>query len=461
MPPISRSFSPALALLLAACANPGESPNIGEDGRRVLADTAGVAASSGRQASWRDIIDEGVLGVGWLKTFNDPQLEKIVAEALQNNRRLTVAIANLRAVERFSAEAGAALASAVAQSDAQGETTTNSPGARRNLQWELDIWSRLGSAAAESGEQFRTSVATLEAARHSLVAQTTKAWLLVTEANLQLALSQEAVDTYAATSKFVETRFEAKAAERQDIFLARADLSAAQQRRRQAVGALIQAMRGIEAILGRYPSAELEVVRELVPTPPPIPVGIPAELLERRPDLRAAERRVAAAFEPIVSAKTVKLPRLPLTGADGSASDELVELVGGSNNFSPGSSFVAPPDIGGEPGARVQIETAQQEAALAKYGVVAMRALGEVEYALTNEALLREREVFLAVAVDNRADALSAAEVRYDFGATDYLTVLQMQARALAARISLVRIENARLAQRVDLHLALGGGFED
>ena len=454
-------------IVLAACASPKESPDTAEVVEQALPETTEIAASFGPEASWSEVIAEGAVEDGWLKTFNDPELEKIVAEALANNRQLAVASANLKAAEQLAVQAGAALAPAVAvggaaQSTERTDVSTNTSGAALNMQWELDIWGRLSSAAAAAEEDFRASEAELEAARQSLVAQTAKAWFLATEANLQLALSDEAVKIYEETLKIVDTRVEAGAAAPQDAFLAKADLSAAKERQRQAIGALTQAVRSIEVILGRYPSAELEVAREFVPVPPPIPVGVPAELLERRPDLLAAERRVAAAFQRIESAKAAKLPSLSLTAGGGSSSNELIDLIGvGSNFFSVGANFVAPLDVGGGLEAQVQIETAQQEAALANYGAVALRAFGEVENGLTNEGLLLEREAFLASSVDNNSAALDAAKIQYDAGATDFLSVLQMQARALNSRISLIRIQNARLAQRVDLHLALGGDFSE
>lgn len=455
------------ALLLAACASPKEPPPSEEIVEQALPDTTEIAETFGPTKTWAEVVAEGAVQDGWLKSFNDPELEKIVDEALRNNRQLAVASANLKVAEQLAVQAGAALAPAVAvgggaESTDRGDVDTSSSGASLNMQWELDIWGRLSSAAAAAEEEFRASEAELEGARQSLVAQTAKAWFLATEANLQLALSQEAIEIYAETLGIVETRVEAGAAAPQDIYLAKADLAAAQERQRQAVGALTQAVRSIEIILGRYPSAELEVAREFVPVPPPIPVGIPADLLERRPDLTAAERRVAAAFQRIESAKAAKLPSLSLTASGGSSSNDLTDLLGaGSNFFSLGANFVAPLDVGGGLEAQVQIETAQQEAALANYGAVALLAFGEVENGLTNEALLKERAGFLTSAVDNNADALSAAKIQYDVGATDFLSVLQMQARALNSRISLVRIKNARLAQRVDLHLALGGDFSD
>ncbi len=111
--------------------------------------------------------------------------------------------------------------------------------------------------------------------------------------------------------------------------------------------------------------------------------------------------------------------------------------------------------------AQVDIETAQQKAALAEYGSIALRAFSEVESGLTNEQLLLEREAFLVDTVENNSSALELANVQYDAGALDFLSVLQLQTRTLNSQITLIRIQNTRLAQRVDLHLALGGSFSE
>jgi NodT family efflux transporter outer membrane factor (OMF) lipoprotein len=448
---------PGLLLLITACATPEPSPTVEEVVEQAIPETTEIAQSFTEVPSWSEIIAEGAVKDGWLATFGDQELEKIVTEALQNNRDLAVIGANLEAAAALATQAGARLIPAVnigggAQSTDRGDNTTNTSGAALNMQWELDIWGKLSSAAAAAEESYRATEADLEAARQSLVAQTAKAWFLATEANLQLALSDEAVKIYEETLKIVETRVEVGAGSPQDAYLAKADLNAARERQRQATGALTQSVRSIEVILGRYPSAELETAREFVPTPPGIPVGLPAQLLERRPDLIAAERRVAAAFQRVEAARAAKLPSVALTASGGSSSNELIDLVGASGNFfSLGANFVAPLDLGG----------AQQQAALANYGSIALRAFNEVETGLTNEQLLLEREAFLTAAVENNRDALVAAKSQYDAGAIDFLSVLQMQARTLNSRISLIRIKNARLAQRVDLHLALGGSFSE
>ena len=454
-----------LALLISACAAPKPSPGVDEVVEQALPATTEIAENFAPVPSWSDIIARGAVKDGWLKTFGDAELEKIVAEALENNRQLASAKANLDSAAALAVQAGARLIPAVnvgggAQSTERGDSSSNQSGASLNMQWELDIWGKLGSAASAAEESYRATEADLEAARQSMVAQTAKAWFQATEANLQLQLSDEATAIYEQTLEIVKTRVDVGAGSPQDVYLAKADLAAAKERQRQAIGALTQSVRSIEVILGRYPSAELEVAREFVPTPPGIPVGIPAELLERRPDLIAAERRVAAAFQRIESARAAKLPSVSLTASGGSSSNELIDLLGVSSNFfSLGANFVAPLDLGGSLEAQVKIETAQQESALANYGDIALRAFNEVESGLTNEQLLLEREAFLAAAVENNKSALAAAKTQYDVGAIDFLSVLQMQARTLNSRISLIRIKNARLAQRVDLHLALGGSF--
>ncbi len=456
-----------LPLVVCACAKPAPNPSVEQVVEQALPETTEIAPTFTAVPSWSEVIARGTVKDGWLRTFGDDELEKIVAEALQNNRELAVARSNLDIAAGLATQAGARLIPAVnvggaAQNTDRGNNSTSSTGAALNLQWELDIWGKLASAASAAEQAYRATEADLEAARQSLVAQTAKAWFLATEANLQLRLSDDAIKIYQKTLEIVQTKVEIGASSPQDVYLAKADLAAAKERQRQAIGALIQAVRSIEMILGRYPSAELEVAREFVPAPPAVPVGIPAQLLERRPDLIAAERRVAAAFQRVESAKAAKLPGISLTASGGSSSNELLDLIGVSSNFfSLGANFVAPLDLGGALEAQVQIETAQQEAALASYGSIALRAFSEVESSLTNEQLLLEREAFLIATVENNENALTVAKTQYDAGAVDFLSVLQMQARALNSRISLIRIKNTRLTQRVDLHLALGGSFSE
>jgi outer membrane protein TolC len=246
----------------------------------------------------------------------------------------------------------------------------------------------------------------------------------------------------------------------QDLNLSQADLSQARERARSAEGAHKEAVRSLEVLLGRYPSAELEVAEEYVPVPPPIPAGIPAQVLERRPDMIAAESQVRLAFQNVEAAKLARLPQIGLTGSAGFASGDATNLIGDNSFFSAGANFLAPVFDAGQLEQEVVIQTANQEQALANYGQAALNAFKEVESGLNNERLLTERETLLADALKQNEEALRVARVRYDAGAIEVLEVLQLQARTNLSKSALIDMKNRRLAERIDLHLALGGSFD-
>jgi outer membrane protein TolC len=223
---------------------------------------------------------------------------------------------------------------------------------------------------------------------------------------------------------------------------------------------LQQITRGLEVMLGRYPAAELQLAPSLPPVPPPVPDGLPSELLERRPDLVAAERRVASAFHAVQSAKAARLPRFTLTGGGGRSSGELIRLIGASTGFwNAGIELLAPLFLGGALQAQVRFATANQEAALALFGQAALRAFSEVESSLDNEPLLADQQRYLEAVLAQDTEALRLGRLRYEGGATDLLHVLEIQTRVLNSQFALVAIRNDRLANRIALHLALGGGF--
>jgi outer membrane protein TolC len=246
-----------------------------------------------------------------------------------------------------------------------------------------------------------------------------------------------------------------------EVALAHAALSSRKAAVRQVRGGRQQAARALELLLGRYPAAEIDGATDLVAVPPPIPVGLPSELLERRPDLIAAERAVAVEFSQIQSAKAARLPRIALTAGVGSSSTELTDIVSlGGDFWNVGANFVAPIFTGGALQAQVEIEEADQEKALANYGLVALKAFAEVEQGLSNETLLMERETFLREALADAQEALRVANAQFEVGKIDLLSVLQQQGQVISARVGVLNLRDQRLQQRVDLHLAIGGGFD-
>jgi len=240
----------------------------------------------------------------------------------------------------------------------------------------------------------------------------------------------------------------------QDVHLVEADLATAEDALRQTESGRQQAARSLEILIGRYPAAEVDGADELVPVPPPVPVGVPADILERRPDLIAADRRVAAAFLLSEEARLAKLPSFSLTGGVGGGGT-LDSFVGGL-----AAGIFAPLYTGGALEGQIDVANADQKAAIAAYGSAVLQAFEEVETSLTNEDLSGQREMFLQSSVDDNFAAYELALAQYEVGKIDLLSVLQMQTRWLGSRVGLIRIKNERLAQRVNLHLTLGGSFE-
>jgi outer membrane protein TolC len=191
-----------------------------------------------------------------------------------------------------------------------------------------------------------------------------------------------------------------------------------------------------------------------------VPPGLPSELLERRPDVVAAERRVAASFYRTEEAKAARLPTISLTAGVTTLSSELFVLKDRDNPvWSAGASLLAPIYLGGALQSQVEIRTAEQKQALAEFGRMGARAFGEVESALAASVTLQARVTILAQAVAENERALELANVRYRVGSGDLRAVQQQQLALSSSRTALLHVRSEQLVQRVNLHLALGGGW--
>ena len=440
--------------LLGACATAPPPP------REEMVEEALPATTEIPEAFAAEVVDSGEVDDGWIASFGDAKLEALVDEAIENNLDLKVAAAQVARAGGLARVAGAALKPTVslggdiAEVGGDDSVSGTSYSAGVVVSWEADVWGRVRAGAAVGTEALAASVADYEYARQSLAAGTAKSWFLATESRMQLELAEETVDIFRETLEIVEAKHEVGQVSMQDVHLAHADLASAEEALRQARSANEQAVRSLEVLLGRYPAADLETASQLVPVPPPIPVGLPSQILERRPDLIAAERRVASAFFQREEARLARLPRFTLTAGAG-GSDALSEAIG-----SLGAGLVAPLFSGGALKGQLEAATADQQAAIAAYGQAVLRAFEEVETSLSNERLFEERQRYFRTVVEENRKAWELAKVQYEVGKIDLLSVLQMQARWLGARISQIRIANERLSLRVNLHLALGGSFE-
>ena len=195
--------------------------------------------------------------------------------------------------------------------------------------------------------------------------------------------------------------------------------------------------------------------------PAPVAAGIPLQMLERRPDVVAAERRVAAAFNRIGQAKAARLPQITLNANFGAFESEVLELKEDFDNPSGGlgARLLAPIYQGGALKAKVEIRTLQQKEAIADYARVALRALSDVENALAASSSLAIRAALLADAVREQTRALDLTETSFRVGRADRRAVEQQRLSVQNARMALYNVRTDELAGRVNLYLALGGSF--
>jgi NodT family efflux transporter outer membrane factor (OMF) lipoprotein len=274
-------------------------------------------------------------------------------------------------------------------------------------------------------------------------------------------LAQATVESYRRTAEQVRDRYKRGIRPSLDLRLALSNLSSAQvvvsQRREQAD----RAARQLEILLGRYPEGKLTVPEDLPGMPATLPAGLPAELVMRRPDLAAAERRAAAANARVKQARRSLYPSFSLTGSGGTASQELRDLVDGDFRvWSLAANLLQPIFQGGRLRAGVKLAEARSQEELAHYASMALKAFSEVESALAAESWLNRQEADQQEAMKQAVAARRLAEDRYRTGLADFITVLEAQRRQFEAESHYLSVRRLRLSNRANLYLALGGGFQ-
>lgn len=408
----------------------------------------------------------GVVMKGWLAGFKDPQLEALVRDALMYNPDLQVAAARMEQAASYVKLAGATLYPQVnllaRGGGAMSGDSSGLEGVGVFANWELDLWGRVRAGRATAQVQYQSAELDAEYAAESIAALVAKSWFLATEARLQKANAEETVRAAERMVGLAQDRLRVGRGDEYDVAAARANLQTYRDVVQQLDLAYRQSLRALETLVGRYPAAASKVPPQLAAKPGPVPVGMPSELLERRLDVVAAERRVAAAFYRTEEARAARLPRISLTAAVTSISSDLFVLKDRDNPvWSAGASLLAPIYLGGALQSQVEIRTAEQKLAVAEYGRIGARAFNEVEGALSSSFVLDQRAAILAQAVAENERALELANVRYRVGSGDLRGVQQQQVALYGARTSLLRVQSEQLVQRVNLHLALGGSFDE
>ncbi|HEY6360062.1 MAG TPA: efflux transporter outer membrane subunit, partial [Vicinamibacterales bacterium] len=325
----------------------------------------------------------GAVVDGWLASFDDAGLTAAVTEAIAHNLDLQVAVTRVEQARLHAKLAGAKLYPSVdLLARGGGKLSGDGSGLQGGVlsaNWELDLWGRVRYGRAASAAQAAAAQADFEYARQSIAALVAKSWFLATEAGLQVEAARESIRSNEELLRVADRRAFVGVGDEGDVFIARVSVANYRDVLRQLEFGREQAIRALEILLGRYPSGDVVTAPQLPGFPGEVPGDLPSTLLERRPDVIAAERRVAAAFNRIQEAKAARLPSISLTSGLSVISSDLFELKDHDNPvWNLGVRLLAPLYEGGALKTQVEIRTAEQKQAIAEYAVVGLRAFGEV-----------------------------------------------------------------------------------
>ncbi len=435
---------------------------------------------------------EATAGVNgdWIRRFGDSRLVDLVTEAEKANPDVKAAAARMRAAENVAISAGAdrrPQANLVFDGSRSKRNFIGFPifggdpaaggggggvqaarvntfGLSLDVNWEIDLWGRVRAGESAAIADADAAMADWQAARVSLAAQVAKAYFTVIESNEQVNASEEALRILKETEDVVRQRFESGQGDagsigsqlrvaRSDVEAAKADLAESSQRRESAA-------RQLEILLGRYPNVNYDASRSLPVLNATPPAGIPSGMLLRRPDVIAAERRFASRGKAVKEAKLAIFPQLRLTGNGGSSTDDLNQILNsdfGVWNIAAG--VVQPILAGGQIRSTYRQRQANEDEALASLQKTVLNAFLEVESALANEQWLLTRERALKKSLDLAVEADDEARNSFKDGVGTIISVFETQRRVILARRNLLAVRYARLENRINLHLALGGDF--
>jgi multidrug efflux system outer membrane protein len=414
--------------------------------------------------------------VEFWKQFDDPVLDGLIAEALAKNKSVKIAAANVEQAAGVLTSTRSALypqlsyqGNAARQRFSQGgidvlpsgvTNPTNFYQLFAGASWEIDLWGRV-QRLSESAQA--SLLATDEARRGvilSLVASVASSYLRLRGLDEQLVMAQRTLDTYAESLHLMQLKFKYGRVSQMNVDQAtvRYQTAAAQLPRiRRDIAVTEDAL---SVLLGKAPGRIPRGKGIFALTLPPIPPGVPSELLERRPDLLQAEQQLIAANAQIGAAKAQYFPTISLTGALGTASTDLSNLFKGpARAWSYAGGLAGPIFTGGAIAGQVAQAEAAQKAALLSYELAIQGAFADVDSALVSRQTLDEQVAEQAKLVDALRGYSRLAKQLFEGGRTPYSTVLQAEEQLFPAELDWASAQAQRCIALVDIYKAMGGGW--
>jgi NodT family efflux transporter outer membrane factor (OMF) lipoprotein len=408
----------------------------------------------------------------WWEKFGDPQLNTLTAQVEVANESLKNTIAKYNQAAALVSSARANLFPTLnlnagttrAQNAVSGinqpvPTTTDSVSLSVSA-WELDLWGRIRNTVDANQASAQASVADIENLKLSLQAQLVTSYLSLRVADEQIKLLNRTVDDYQKAMELTQNRYKAGVAARSDVSQAEAQLKSTQAQALDATISRQQLEHAIAVLIGKPPSELTIVPQTMTARAPMVPITTPSELLERRPDVAAAERRIAAANAQVGAAQAALFPSLNLSATAGYRQNAWAGILSLPNRFwSVGPSLAFTLFDFGAKRAQIAQSEAVYDQNVANYRQTVLTAFQDVEDNLVAIRVLEEEAVVQADAVRAANESLDHVVAQYKAGIVSYLNVITAQTTAFSNRRTELDLQNRRFSATVGLIKALGGGF--
>lgn len=412
----------------------------------------------------------------WIEDFQSDELKAVVSQAMAHNFDLQAAATRMEIAAANTRIAGASRLPSIngnARSARNKRSSGDEFSALRSStfdnfnmgfgwNWELDLWGRLKNEKQAAIANEQAALADFDSARLSIAGAVTRTWLSIKEAIAQEALARETYQNFLENYEVVFSGYKEGIYSAVDLSLIKADVQASLSQWESRKLATHEAKRSLQILLGEYPDSQLDSNANLPDLKTTIPAGLPSELLNRRPDLIAAERRLAAALQDENVARKGFLPQISLTGNYGVNSQQLDNLLDPTSvAWTLGGNLTQPIFRGGQVWGLWKLRREQSKLALANYAAIVLQAFLEVESALQSEQSLKSQANAIGASADENENAAVLAWKNYESGVSDsIITVLEARRRAFNTRSQHLQTRRLYLQNRVDLHTALGGPFE-
>ncbi|OPY14003.1 MAG: Outer membrane protein OprM precursor [Syntrophus sp. PtaB.Bin001] len=422
----------------------------------------------------KDAVDTA--NTAWWEQFHDPNLNKLINEALANNKNVKIAAANIEQAAGVLIQTRSPLFPQLSYSgSATRERSSESGGSLiwtyldnpRNsfsvfagATWEIDLWGRIRRAT----EAARANLLASEEARRgtilSLVSMVATNYLQLCGLDEQLAIARQNLTSYGESVRLFELQFKYGQVSKMTVEQALTRYETAAATIPQIESQIVQIENSLSILLGRNPGpiSRGRLLNDL--DLPSVPAGLPSQLLERRPDVLQAEQNLIAANAEIGAARALYFPTISLTGSYGNSSSELSDLFKGpARTWSYGGSITGPIFRGGAVYGQVKQAEAAHEAALLAYQSSIQNAFADVENSLATRTKIGEQLEAQKRLVDAAREYTRLAQLQYDGGYVPYSTVLQAQEQLFPAELNYASYRTSLLISLVNIYKAMGGGW--